>query len=300
MKPMRTVFLIALALTGCAKKSESLRFKDGPTGTTEHLDVAAAPAAPLESSLSKASIPVNAPLLAYVYSFALQAPANKIEGLATAHEKACTAAGSAVCQVVKQSVERHSADSVSGDLTLKASAAWLATFKAGLAAQAKGVGGRVVSSSAESEDLTRQIVDTDAMLRAKLTLRDRLQTLLASHPGKVADLLDVERELARVQGEIDAGQSELNVMRGRVAMSEVNLSYVSEGVLTPQGAWSPLRGAIENVLRVIAVSLAAMITFVAAVAPWALVGTAVIWPFRTRLAGWRRDRRARKAETRSI
>ena len=107
---------------------------------------------------------------------------------------------------------------------------------------------QVVNSGVTSEDLSRQIVDTDAQLRAKTTLRDRLQGLLATHPGKVGDLLAVERELARVQGDIDSAQSELADMRGRVAMSDVTLNYGSSDVLGGR-VQSPLASAFHRLLR---------------------------------------------------
>ena len=89
----------------------------------------------------------------------------------------------------------------------------------------------------ESEDLTRQIVDTEAAVRARTALRDRLQAILATRPGKLSDLLEVEKELARVQGELDATQSELAVMRTRVVTSLLTITYSSgASLMAPRGA----------------------------------------------------------------
>ena len=92
--------------------------------------------------------------------------------------------------------------------------------------------------------VTRVIVDTEATLRAKRALRDRLQQLLATRPGSLADLLGVERELARVQGEIDSSEPNLASTRTRVAMSAVTIEYAS----TARGGWRHVR-AVASRLR---------------------------------------------------
>jgi hypothetical protein len=291
--------LIALTLAACSRKREEMAKYDmalstemiqAPSPAQPALqarvmpnDVAQAPAAE-PSAKPPADIHAIAQQVAYTYGFGIQAPAAKIPDLVSAHEKACTAAGPTRCLVVHQSLNRGDADSAEAELTLRAAPAWFTRFKADLPGQARAAGGRVTSSNVESEDLTREIVDTDAALRAKTTLRDRLQTLLATHPGRVSDLLEVERELARVQGEIDAAQSELNMMRGRVAMSQVNLTYASRGELAPQSAWSPLRSAIEGFLGMVSSSLALIVVVLGALLPWLAISAIALWLGRKRLA----------------
>ena len=58
-------------------------------------------------------------------------------------------------------------------------------------------------STVETDDLSRSIVDTEAALRSKRALRDRLQALLQRPADKVQDLFDVEQQLTQVQTEID-------------------------------------------------------------------------------------------------
>ena len=127
------------------------------------------------------------------------------------------------------------------------------------------------SSSVSSEDLTRSIVDSSARLNALKTLRGRLQALLASRPGKLSDLLDVERELARVQGEIDSQESELAVMRQRVAMSTLEIDYQSETLAVASGVFEPLVSAFKGVAGNVIAGLAAMVTILSTLLPWLLV-----------------------------
>ena len=147
-----------------------------------------------------------------------------------------------------------------------------------LEAQADEAGGRIIAENVtNAEDLTRQIVDTEARLRAQTALRDRLQELLRSRPGRLADLLEVERELARVQGELDATQSNLAVMRTRVAMSELTLSYRSAPRPVGSDTFEPLRNAFANFLGIIVGGFAAIITIIAGLIPFAVVVVPLVW-----------------------
>ncbi len=222
-------------------------------------------------------------MLAYRYKFGLSLPLKNVERVRAAHEAACTKAGFQLCQVVSTyaSVE---GDNGSATLILRAAPTWLQGFRSQLTSDAENAGGKVKTKEVTSEDLSREIVDTAAQLKAKTTLRDRLQALLASRPGKVSDLLEVERELGRVQGEIDSNQSQLAVMRSRVATTEVTISYQSTAVLGSASAWNPLGKALVDFLAIVAFSLAALVRFVAWLLPWALVAGGLYWVFRKRIA----------------
>ena len=231
-------------------------------------------------------------MLAYSYGYGLQASPKGVRTLIAKHEAACTKAGPALCQVTGSSVSERGQDQLSAELTLRAAPPWLSQFREGLSADAKDAGGRVVRSEVSTEDLSRQIVDTEAMLRAKITLRDRLQALLASRPGKLADLVELERELSKVQGELDAAQSELAMMRQRVATSDVTISYESGGVLAPQDVWSPIGKAFSDFLGILAATIALLINVIAWTLPWLLLGGLLIWALRKRLKWpWRRNQK---------
>ncbi|MDP2259097.1 MAG: DUF4349 domain-containing protein [Caulobacter sp.] len=291
------LFMIGLALVfvaGCggpadnAAGGSSRAFKDpsyevSADAAASATDAAAASPASAPGASPAATVPVGAPMLAYSYRYGIETPAGKVRELAARHEAACAAAGPALCQVTSSSVDETGEDSLMARLELRAAPAWLKRFRNDLAGDAKAAGGRVTSSNVSSEDLSRQIVDTEARLRAMTTLRDRLQALLADRPGKLSDLVEIERELARVQGDIDSTTSQLAVMRGRVAMSEVTLNYRSRDMLAPSGVWSPLVGAFTDFIGIVAFTLAAMVRLVAWLLPWVLVGGGLIWLFRKRL-----------------
>jgi hypothetical protein len=215
--------------------------------------------------------------LAYQYATQIELPALKVEPLMQAHEQACRKAGAQLCQVLGASTNSSGPDYVSAQLELRAEPKWLEGFRDGLAGQAKAADGRIKGASVTAEDLTRQIVDTEARLRAQKTLRERLQQLLKDRPGKLSDLLETERELARVQGEIDSQESELAVMRARVSMSRLSLNYETKPNPVTGGAFEPIGDAFNNFFRVVAQGFASLIYVFAALLPWLVVGGPLVW-----------------------
>lgn len=245
--------------------------------------IAPAPPAPGQPNLPPST--VNPALIAYSYAMSLELPASQVIAARDAHIRACSVAGPAQCQLLNSSSNVMGEEQVSAGLQLRGTPAWLEGFRATVAADATRLDGRVIGSSISSEDLTRQIVDTEATLRAQTKLRDRLGELLAKHQGKLADLLEVERELARVQGEIDARTSELNVMRTRIAMSDLSISYQSRGVLISDRTADPTVAALLEFLDTVSYSFAGVIRFIASVLPWLLLLLPALWLLRW---AWRR------------
>ncbi len=277
-------------LTGC---------QDAPRlSADEPVDMALmaqAPAADAAASAPSAAAStvtsVVAPSIAYAYRFGLELPAEAATTLMAKHEQACIAAGASACQVIGSNSSRIGRDSIEASLEMRATPAYVARFRAALEGEAKGAGGRVAQQSVESEDLTRQLVDTEARMRAMETLRDRLQQLLATRSGPLEQLLQVERELARVQGELDATRSALAVMRTRVQTSRLDVTYRAAGQLAPDSAARPVVDALNSASYAFMSSLGILILFIASVLPVLLVGVPLIWL----LWRWRRSVRARKA-----
>ena len=233
----------------------------------------------------------NSPVLylAYSYQVSLELPAAGLADTVARHVANCQAAGPRLCQLVGSNVSGDPESSMNGYVALRAEPNWLRTFRNGLEAEADAAGGKILTEATNSEDLTRAIVDTEARLRAQTALRDRLQRLLESRPGRLSDLLDVERELARVQGEIDAVQSNLAVMRTRVSMSELNLSYQSAPRPLRSDTFRPLGEAFANFLGIVVMGFAAIITIIAGLIPVAVVVIPIIWL----VLRWRRRRGGR-------
>jgi hypothetical protein len=282
--------VVVLLLAACGAQSgppaDSMMAYDGAAAGVAAAPVAeraqvdgAPPAAGAEPGAAQVS------LIAYSYATTIELAAERVLPLRDAHLKACNDAGVERCQLLGASSSAAGAEQITAELRLRGEPKWLAGFRETLPGDVAKFEGRIVSNSIGSEDLTRQIVDTEATLRAQTRLRDRLEELLAKHQGKLADLLEVERELARVQGEIDARASELKIMRTRVAMSELSLSYVSRGVLVSDQTADPTLQALYDFLNVVSASFAALIRLVAGILPWLLLALPLLWLLRR---WWRR------------
>lgn len=288
MKPILVIALCAGALAACSEAAQETLSAGAPATD-------AAPAPRARSAIEAAapgdrSAPTSVPLLAYRYTYRLDAPAKAIDPLVAEHEAACQAAGPSVCQVTRTSVSHESRNTASGQLSLRARPDWLDGFRAGLAKDAEAAGGRVASSNTVTDDLSLSIVDTEAGLRAKGILRDRLEELLRNRSGKLSDLVEIEGQLAQVRGEIDAAQSSLAMMRNRVRMSAITLTYETKGGLARDGAWAPVGEAVRASQDVMAMVVSGLIYIVAGLTPiGALAG--LIWLGVARLRKGRRVRR---------
>ena len=119
----------------------------------------------------------------------LELPGDRLIGVMEGHAAACRSAGLRVCQLVASRRDGDPLDTLRGSLSLRAEPQWLQRFMKSVQSDALGAAGRVTAQWTTTEDLTREIVDTEATLRAKRALRDRLQQLLATRPGSLADLL---------------------------------------------------------------------------------------------------------------
>ena len=269
---LRIAALCAIALASCNKPAGGPP-QGAPSDTAAASAAASDASAPQAKTASNptAEAPLATPMLAYVYAWGLEVPAGQSAG----------PGGQAPGRVRRRRPERlpghrqqhprgRAATACQGDLSLRATAPWVAQFKTALSADVQASGGRLATTEVTSDDLTRQVVDTEAAVRAKTALRDRLQTTLETRPGKIDDLVDLETKLADVQGDLDATQSELVAMRERVAMSEVKISYNSTGVFAAEGVWTPVADAAHQVVGAFAGSLAFLVMAVGVLAPWAI------------------------------
>ncbi len=227
--------------------------------------------------------------LAYSYALAFELPTENLSALVDRHVQACERAGPRNCQLIGANVSGDPKSQMNGSVTLRGEPAWLDSFMAGLEAQADAAGGRLMGRTTNTDDLTRQIVDTEARQRAQTTLRDRLQELLRNRGGRLSDLLETERELARVQAEIDALQSSLAVMRTRVAMSELTLSYQSASAPLRGDTFRPLGEAFASFLGIVVQGFAAIVYLIAGLVPIAIILIPIAWG----LLRWRRMRGGR-------
>jgi len=157
--------------------------------------------------------------------------------------------------------------------------------------------GTVRTESQGGEDVTSQATDLDARLSNARETEKRLVAVLQQRTGKVADVLEVEREIARVRESIELMTSEREHLKDRVSYATISL-HVTEEVKASLDLGTPsLSGRFRNALvegTTAAMSaLLATMLFLIRVAPSALLAVIILaWPATV---AWRRLRAAPEA-----
>lgn len=88
--------------------------------------------------------------------------------------------------------------------------------------------GVVTSESQNGEDVTQQSVDLDARLGNARASEARLKTILEQRTGRLSDVLDVEREISRVRGEIERMEAERKNLDGRIQFAAIEVTILEE------------------------------------------------------------------------
>ncbi len=151
--------------------------------------------------------------------------------------------------------------------------------------------GQVLSQSATASDVTEQAIDLEARLRNLRAEEARLRTFL-SKTDKIGDLLAVERELARVRGEIESMDAQLTYLERQAARATLTVLLSEPGpVVQPAGDSWGLKDAITRGIQATAALMSTMITVAIPLAFLALVALVVVLPVRNAL----RRRSAKRA-----
>jgi hypothetical protein len=93
--------------------------------------------------------------------------------------------------------------------------------------------GELKDQSLGTEDMTKAYFDTDARLKNARVMEQRLLDMLKTKTGKVADLLQVEKELARVREEIEKMQGDLKYWDAQVQFATVTISLAEKDLNEP-------------------------------------------------------------------
>jgi hypothetical protein len=88
--------------------------------------------------------------------------------------------------------------------------------------------GQIVEDTQGSQDVTDQIVDLDARLMSARATEQRLTELLRNRTGKLSDVLEVEREIARVRLDIERLDAEKTNMGRRVTYATIDIHVGEE------------------------------------------------------------------------
>lgn len=106
--------------------------------------------------------------------------------------------------------------------------------------------GKLETVQVSTEDVGEQYTDIAARVENAHRLEERLIDVLARRPGKLQDILAVERELARVREEIERYEGRLRYLKSRAATSRLTLSVHEPVPVIEKTGQSPLVDAVRQ------------------------------------------------------
>jgi hypothetical protein len=94
--------------------------------------------------------------------------------------------------------------------------------------------GDKISQSISQDDVTNQFVDNEARLKNLILFRDKMKNLL-NQTTNIEEILKIERELRRVQTEIDSIKGRLKYLKDAVSLSPIEVTFEEKTIYGPLG-----------------------------------------------------------------
>jgi ACT domain-containing protein len=148
--------------------------------------------------------------------------------------------------------------------------------------------GTVETRSIEVEDVSTQIVDSQARLR-NLRKSETMVLSIMERSGSVSDVLKVSQELGKIRSQIEQLQAQVQNLKGQVAYSSINLTLTAAIAQNQQGApvgdrlketWSQSTHAVGETTT----NLLRLALWLLVFSPYLLGGAGLIWLMRKGLA----------------
>ena len=151
-----------------------------------------------------------------------------------------------------------------------------------------------------AEDITDRVVDVEARIASARTLEQRLLAIATERTSTVESLLAVERELARVRGDLEQLEGRRRQWADQVALSTLTLHLTTRAPVTSSRAEPGFGARTAGTLRDSLVELrefgAGLLILLVALAPWAAFAVPAAFGVRALL----RRRRARLPAARTV
>ncbi|MAT69355.1 MAG: hypothetical protein CMJ58_07485 [Planctomycetaceae bacterium] len=144
-----------------------------------------------------------------------------------------------------------------------------------------------------AQDVSEEYVDLQARIANQQQLEERIIKLLDSTDDKIADIIQVEQQLARVRGEIERMQGRLRYLSNRVELTTITITAREEHDYVPPVAptfANQITAAWGNSLAALAEFGQRLTLAVVAATPWLAIIAAVTLP-----AAWLLRRRRQRS-----
>lgn len=186
--------------------------------------------------------------------------------------------------VASSNTDRRYQDQQSGTWTVRVPASQYSGFLSGISAL-----GFAESRSENAQDVTEEFVDIEARIKNKRTLEGRIVEMLQERSGKLADVLEIERELSRVREEIERMEGRIRYLKDRTSLATITIRCREQKEYQPAAAptfssraSSSWNGSVADLSRF----AQDMVVGLIAVTPWLLTmilpGLGFVWWIRRR------------------
>lgn len=141
-----------------------------------------------------------------------------------------------------------------------------------------------------AEDVTADYFDVTVRINTQKALERQLVVLLQRASNRLSDLLEIERELARVREEIDRMEGRVRLWDNQVALSSLVITFEEPAPIVAGTGGGPLRTLAESFNEAaenFVLAVAGIIAATGATLPIALLFGSVAW---TVVRVWRRRR----------
>lgn len=148
--------------------------------------------------------------------------------------------------------------------------------------------GELQTTHTDSQDVTAEFYDLQARISNKQVEEKRLLDHLQRSTAKLSDILQIEREISRVRGEIEQMQGRLRVLANMTSLTTITVTlHEVKGYVAPKPTTfgSQIARSFQSSVDALADVGKAIILIVVALAPWAIISLIIGFPL------WRLVRR---------
>ncbi len=199
-------------------------------------------------------------------------------------QEACLALPAGQCEILQSNMMRADRESPpDAEMDIRIAPERAVAFRSGVMTH-----GVLIDERTESIDKTDAVIDTEARLKNMAALRDRLRSMLATPGAKLKDLIELERELTRVQSDLDSLTTVRKTLANETEKIFIRVHFRARRSLAEMNTFQPVTEAFASMGRTFAHSLSAVILFIAGALPWVFFLPLLFFIIR---AIWRRLRR---------
>lgn len=131
--------------------------------------------------------------------------------------------------------------------------------------------GKLKTKEITGSDVTEEFIDLEARLKNSRAERDRIMEIFKKS-GKITEILEVEKELARVQGEIEGTTGRLRYLTERTRLATITVDLYEKGAVsfTTAVEWRYGR-VVKEIFKALLITLRKVVIFITAVVIFGLI-----------------------------